>query len=762
MAKNKPALYNRIIFWIAIPILLTTVIISSLLVTALSPPIDAFLKNQFEANLRLASAMGLQICQNNFDYLLELRLEDNSEMNLALQNEVLEEIKAVSRQIPQVHLMVFNEMRKIQAWSLPSPEDQHQFPNIDIKNDRIVRLEIDGQPALAHVVFFPFWKWYIASFVYEKDYLSPVRASHNIIYLSMLGVFASVFITLLVAYSIFVNKPLQRLIDATKDVSEGKYQRVRKSANNELGQLTGAFNAMIANLESEKSEVRNLINQLQISESQLRTFFENIPLGICIVNENGEILRTNPGMQTIAGYSEEQLLGSGFCQLFEKRDICHQLLADLDTFNAPEEFETGLKQNDTLYFLRILLTTISLDDHRLVFAVLENVTEQKKLESQLIQARKMEAIGSLAGGVAHDFNNLLTPIIGYSEMLLEDMEGKNRGSEELQSILNAANKARGIVHQLLAFSRKQTLEVKTVDLNEIITGFLGLLQRTIREDIRIRYELTPALPHINVDTGQIEQVIMNLAVNSQDAMPQGGELTIETNTLLLDTTYTHSHASVIPGRYAMMAISDTGHGMDSATQERIFDPFFTTKVSGRGTGFGLATVYGIVKQHNGYIWVYSEPGRGSTFKVYFPTAENVIEEEEEIEVNAVIQNKTKPTILIVEDDLNVLEMAASILRKHNYNVLTAANGIDALDLVGEHEEHIDLLLTDVIMPGMNGRQLYEQIARNKGGVKVIFMSGYTDNVIAHHGILDHGVVFLQKPFSIKTLVGKVKQALMES
>lgn len=760
LGRDKPAIFNRIIFFITIPVILTAVIISTLLIKALSPPVDQFLKDQFESNLRLASNMGQRICQSNFNYLLELRLEDNLEMNQALQNEVLEEVKALSGQMPKIHLMVINGDQELQAWSLPVQQSEWHPPGFELQNDTLVRIEIDERPVLSHIRFFPFWDWYIVSFVFEEDYLSPIKASHNIIYLSMLGVFATVLVTLLITYYYFVDAPLRRLILATRDISQGKYRQVEKIDNNELGQLTSAFNSMIASLKKEKSEVRNLINQLQASESQLRTLFENIPLGICVADGKGRILRTNQAMQSITEESEEQLQGRRLCELFDHCENCRELLLDLGGLKSPKIFETELSTDGVKYSLRVILAAISLDKRRLVFAVIEDVTEQIELEKQLIQVRKMEAIGGLAGGVAHDFNNLLTPIIGYSEILLGDTSPESERYIALRSILDAGMKARGIVRQLLAFSRKQTLEVKTVDLNTIITGFLSLLQRTIREDIQIRQELAPSLPPINADTGQIEQVIMNLAINAQDAMPQGGELTIETETVFLDEAYALSHTSVIAGRYVMMAISDNGHGMDKATIDRIFDPFFTTKAKGRGTGFGLATVYGIVKQHGGNTWVYSEPDKGSTFKVYLPVADESIEPEPE-EEKIINKNAGGKTILIVEDDIEVLGMAATILRNQNYHVLSATNGRDALEVCAHHRDEIDLLLTDVIMPEMNGRELYEQISGEVDGMKVVFMSGYTDDVIAHYGIVDPGVVFLQKPFSIKSLTSKVRQALAE-
>lgn len=757
---RKPALFRRIIFWIVVPVVFAAVLISGLLISYLTPPIDAFLKHQFDANLRLASTMGLRICQASFDYLLDLRLEDNVEMNLALQREALEEIKAISKQVPMVHLLVFDGKRNIKTWSLDTPVDGWEIPDNRFENDSTVSFDVNGKVVRAHVLFFPFWDWRIASFVFEKDYLSPIRDSHNIIYFSMLGVFVSVFATLLLVYHLFVNNPLQQLITATKDVAHGNYSPIAKVANNEIGQLMSAFNAMIQSLDREKAEVRHLINQLRVSESQLRTLFDNAPLGICLITPKGTILRTNPSMQQIMGVGEEEIIKMKFIDLFETPGDGFSLLADVVRQQTIDDHETILRHKEGLTFpVRMLLTMIVLSEQQVIYAIIENVTDQKKLEDQLNQARKLEAIGSLAGGIAHDFNNLLTPIIGFTEILMQNQVTDSQQHTQLNAILSAAQKARGIVRQLLAFSRKQTLEVKTIDLNAIIENFFGLLQRTIREDIQLERMLKTSISRINADPGQLEQIILNLVVNAQDALPEGGRITIETSEAELDEAYASSHPGVFPGRYVMMAVSDNGHGMDAKTLERIFDPFFTTKEKGRGTGFGLATVYGIVKQHRGNIWVYSEPGRGTTFKLYFPISGEVLIEHTEGPLTLMPPRSTAATILIVEDDESVLDLAITILKAQDYHILSALKAGDALRLVSSYNGEIDLLLTDVVMPDMNGRELHAEIIKIFPEIKVIYMSGYTNNVIAHHGIIDKGVEFIQKPFSFSKLVMKVQKVL---
>ncbi len=400
-----------------------------------------------------------------------------------------------------------------------------------------------------------------------------------------------------------------------------------------------------------------------------------------------------------------------------------------------------------------------------VFATLQDITERKRaeeerarLEEQFHGAQRLESIGRLAGGVAHDLNNLLTPIIGYSEMLLAGIAGSDTNRERVKEIVKASLRARDLVGQLLAFSRKQVLEFTPLDLNALLQGYIRLLRRTIREDIAIRLVPAGSLPPIRGDAGQLEQVVMNLAVNAQDAMPDGGVLTIETALAELDEGYAAEHKGVTPGSYVMLAVSDTGHGMDANILEHIFEPFFTTKGKNAGTGLGLATVYGIIKQHDGNIWAYSEPGRGATFKIYLPVSAEPSVPQALAEV-APEGLAGAETILLVEDNKQVRNLAQMVLEQKGYTVLSLESGKDALAQLERFDGPVHLLLTDVIMPEMNGRQLFEQVSARYPEVRVLYMSGYTDDVIAHHGVIDPNVHFIQKPFSLNSLAAKVREVL---
>jgi signal transduction histidine kinase len=385
------------------------------------------------------------------------------------------------------------------------------------------------------------------------------------------------------------------------------------------------------------------------------------------------------------------------------------------------------------------------------------MSQTEALQEQVRQAQKMEAIGTLAGGVAHDFNNLLTVITGYVDVLLQGSMPEDTARGFIEEIGQAAARAASLTRQLLAFSRQQMLEPKILDLNAIVRNTDSMLRRLIGEDVSVTLALAPDLGLVKADPGQLEQVIMNLAVNSRDAMPRGGRLTIETANVELDASYAQSHLAVRPGRYVLLAISDTGCGMDAATRARIFEPFFTTKAQGKGSGLGLATVFGIVKQSEGQIWVYSEPGQGSTFKIYLPRA------DESAAVPVAPSRRNAPpgteTILLVEDDANVRAVTELALQMGGYRVLSAGEGRDAIRLAEEHPGPIHLLMSDVVMPGMGGRAVAEAVRALRPDIRVLYLSGYTDDAVVRHGILHEEVAFLQKPYTLVALATKVREVL---
>jgi PAS domain S-box-containing protein len=499
----------------------------------------------------------------------------------------------------------------------------------------------------------------------------------------------------------------------------------------------------------------------------LSEVLEHVPTMV-FMKEAGELRFEyfNKAGEELLGVSREALMGKNDHDFFpsEQADFFvakdRQVLERGTVEDIPEEPIETPRGRRWLHTRKIPILD-AFGEPRHLLGVSVDITEQKlardALQEQLRQAQKMEAVGRLAGGVSHDFNNLLSVIMGYTSLSLERIRGDDPLRGHLEEVMGAAERARDLTRQLLAFSRQQVLEPRVVNLNEVLGQVERMLERLIGEDVEFVAVKAPDLGSVRVDPSQIEQVLMNLVVNARDAMPQGGKLTIETANVALDETYASEHPIIVPGPHVMLAVSDTGHGMDRATQERIFEPFFTTKEVGRGTGLGLSTVFGVVRQSGGHIWVYSEPGRGAVFKVYFPSvpAERKTEEP-----------KPKPaprsgteTILVLEDEEHVRRVVLAMLARGGYRVLEAATAEQALDFVRSPGQAIDLLLTDVVMPKMSGPEAVRRVREIRPDLKAICMSGYTDETVVRHGILESGVAFLQKPITPDSLRQKIRAVL---
>ncbi len=496
----------------------------------------------------------------------------------------------------------------------------------------------------------------------------------------------------------------------------------------------------------------------------LRAVIATAPLAICVTDNDGIVKTWNSSAERIFGWTEAEAIGQRLP--FVPESEWEEFVAAMDSARRGELF-TGVerrRQTKTGVWVDVAVWNEVLRDSegavKGILSIIADVTEKRRLEEQLRQALKMEAIGRLAGGVAHDFNNILTVITGYGQMLVERMPDDDDMRSDVEEILRAADHAGALTSQLLVFSRHKVSNPQNVCVNEIICRLEKMLRRVIGEDVELVTHAKPDVGKVRADPAQIEQVVLNLAVNARDAMPAGGKLTIETENVELDQAYARRHIGVKPGYYAMLAVSDTGTGMDAETRLRLFEPFFTTKEKGKGTGLGLSTVYGIVKQCGGEIWVYSEIGLGTTFKIYLPLAA----QSQPIETAApMIEPITggAETVLLVEDETVVRKLVRNILAEQGYNVLESSDPHDALRVCQQHSDPIDLLLTDVVMPHMSGRDLADRALALRPGMRVLFMSGYTDNVIVHHGLTGAGAPFLQKPFTPASLVRKVRQVLDE-
>jgi len=523
---------------------------------------------------------------------------------------------------------------------------------------------------------------------------------------------------------------------------------------------------MLAMLLGSALERDALLTSLEAQQETLRVAYEHQLITesihdlIGMLDPSGYFLYASPSFQHLLGYPPAALIGAAIFDFVHPDDLAvlREHWGQAVVHRATQATFRYRHADGTWRWLDVSGAAIERHAGPAVVIVGRDMTERRRLEAQLLQAQKMESIGRLAGGVAHDFNNLLTAIAGYVDLTLDTLASDNPIRSDLEEVRKATDRAANLTSQLLAFARKQIIEPRVLNLNDLIVDMDRLLRRLIGEDIELITLPALDLGLIRADPGQLEQVIINLAVNARSAMPAGGKLTIETGNVVLDEDYARGRPGVLPGDYIMLAVSDTGDGMDEQTQQRIFEPFFTTKAPGIGTGLGLSTCYGIVKQHRGNIWVYSEVGRGTTFKVYLPRVEADYDEQVH-RADADVLPRGTETVLLVEDEATVRALAVRVLREQGYTTLEAADGAEALRLSQEYAGPIDLLLTDVVMPRMGGKLLAEHLAASRSGMKVLFTSGYTDNAIVHHGRLDSGVTLLQKPFSPTALLRKVREVL---
>ncbi len=556
----------------------------------------------------------------------------------------------------------------------------------------------------------------------------------------------------------FNNKSVNVLepIEFRLKTKDGQFCHVRSSnsflyEDNKLIGISGTLTDISARKRAE-DEIRKLSQAVEQS-----------PASVVITDLAGNMEYVNQKFCEVTGYNFEEVTGqnprilnSGETPKDQYKELWETISSGL-VWNG--QFHNK-KKNGELFWEDAMISPIFNNNNRIThyLGIKEDITEKKELEEQFRQSQKMEAIGQLAGGVAHDFNNLLTVINGYTEMVLTRIDRNDPSFDQIQQIKQAGHRASMLTRQLLAFSRRQILQPKVLDANQLLQNMEKLLHRVIGENIDLITIYFKDLGKINADPGQIEQVILNLVVNARDAMPSGGKLTIETMNILLTDEFVRRHKGATIGWFVMLAVTDTGSGMDEETQSHIFEPFYTTKGTGKGTGLGLSTVYGIIKQSGGSIWVYSEAGAGTSIKVYIPLIEESVRDEGDAEPLTKSAGGTE-TILIVEDDDAVRKLASISLQMYGYNIITATNGDEALANMENYTKDIHLLLTDVIMPNISGRELAQQLSQGRPNIKLLFMSGYTDHSIVEHGILNEKTNFIQKPFSPEFLARKVREVL---
>ena len=549
---------------------------------------------------------------------------------------------------------------------------------------------------------------------------------------------------------------LAKLDEGARALTRGEFKhQVAVGGSDEIARLSEAFNVMA-------SRLRTLYETLHESEAHFRALIENAKDYIAVLTVDGIVRYASPSMEKEFA-KHGTLVGQNLLTMMEFEES-HAVQRMLESSGGPDSPQRAVEfhlRGTSGAMLALEASASNLLKEPVIGGIVLNirdVSERQRMEKQLLQAQRMEAIGTLSGGVAHDFNNLLTVIRGYTNQLLESKDLGIDGRKYAKRVDDAAERASTLTRQLLAFSRRQVLELKTFDVSKLVNNLEQMLRRLISEDIAMKTEISSEPAVVRADPGQIEQVIMNLVINARDAMPKGGKLTIETADVTMDESDTDGDGAVSAGRYVMIAVSDTGEGMDAKTKAQIFEPFFTTKGVGKGTGLGLSMVYGIVKQSGGHISVDSEVGKGSTFKVYLPQVQGEVEPPRKEDMPA-RKGRGKETVLLVEDEPQVRELISTVLSGLGYSVLLVEDPARAATVSEQHAGPIDLLVTDVILPGVSGRGVADQVVANRPSTKVLFISGYTPDAIVQHGVLDPGLHFLQKPFTMKGLASKVREVL---
>jgi PAS domain S-box-containing protein len=589
--------------------------------------------------------------------------------------------------------------------------------------------------------------------------MSPILLAKNIIYWGTLGVLAVVLLTLFLAFTLFVNIPLKRVIGATEEIADGKFQKINIRRNDEIGQLVHSFNSMIDSLDKKDADVKNLLEALKTSEYRFRTLFENTPIGIGVTSFNGEAIECNDAMLQLVGSAKSEIKRINFKDIYYSPNEGEMLIKEVQKKGAIHNVETKMKRNDgAIYHARLNISQIELDDKNVLLIIAEDITTQKNLEIQLQQAHKMESIGTLAGGIAHDFNNILGIIVGNTELAIDDVPEWNPARQNMEEIRTASFRARDVVRQLLSFAHQTKLEKKPTNIIPIVKESLKLLRSSIPTSTEIRQNIPIDIDTILADPTQINQVLINLCTNADHAMPDGGIIKVILKNVELGENATAQYHDLNPGRYVNLIVSDTGHGIPKEEIDRIFDPYFTTKEVGKGTGMGLAVVHGIVKGHNGLITVESELEKGTTFSMFFPVVEKeaVVETEPDEDLPA-----GNERILFVDDEESIAKLGHRRLERLGYKLESTTSPIKALALFRSQPDQFDLIITDLTMPKMTGDKLVKEILNIRSDIPIILCTGFSEKIDEKKAKEIGAADYIEKPLDKCDFAFKVRKVLDE-
>jgi PAS domain S-box-containing protein len=751
---------NRIIYWIITPVVGVGVLFAVLFIQYTTPTLTKQITDQIDSHLKLASELGLEACEDRFNYLLELRLEDDLAMNSALKREALEEIKATRKAFHNIHTLVLEGNRNIVESSQPLPQNAAAEFDLPRRTEAVILYRLWDRPVRMHYRFFPFWNWQIITYIEQKDYLGPVQLVERSIYLGTFGVLLLLTITLTVVFRKFVALPLKNLIAGTHAVAEGHYQALPERGGDEIGQLIGDFNQMIASLSAKDEDLKRMLLEVRQTEKRFRTLFESAPIGFGLIETTGRILEANDAMYLLLGFQEDQTDADlSFYNFFYRHEDAERFGGELSKALSLSRYECDLvRPTGQRWTARLTASSFSLAGESLMLIIAEDASRELTLEAQLQRAQKMEVIGTLAGGVAHDLNNILAATVGYPEMLLMDLPEDSPLREPLEAIKQSGQKAAVIVQDLLTMARRGISVSEVINLNTIVGEYqngseyqrLAKNHPGIHLDIRLNKDLF----NISGSAVHLSKTLMNLVSNAAEAMPVGGTIRVATENRYVD--YPIGNYDAVPeGDYAVLQVSDQGTGIAKADLDHIFEPFFSRKKMGEsGTGLGMAVVYGTVKDHQGFIDVYSEVDRGTTFTLYFPITREPTEDVIPLQSLDDLKGRGE-TVLVVDDMAAQRDIAVDMLTRLGYRVATAASGEEAVECV--KVDPPDMLVLDMIMaPGIDGLETYRRIVQISPGQKGIITSGFSETSRVREAEALGISKYLKKPFTIRGLAEALK------
>ncbi len=758
---------NKILLSILLPVLLSGIIVSLIVIYFFTPKIFSYLKDKNDSLLRLSSGLGLDVCDNHFNSLLELRLENDPEMLFAMKNDAIESIKAISKKLHSVNLLIIDEDLNVIASSYHLFEQTFFMIDrnaVSFEGSNIILKEVGGERIFSHSLYFPFWQWHIVSFMYEKDYLMPIIYVKRLSYYGTFGVFIIMCLTLLAVFNRQVNLPLRRLIHATEGVSQGKFDKIESMRNDEIGHVTMAFNAMVENIDA-------IMTKLKESEKLYRILTENSLACIMIIQDYRVVYANRRAIES-AGYKPDKATNISLQRLIHPDDqkMFQEKLADIiEGQSSFDYFEFRIKtRNHEIKSFEILVVPLIYKGEKSILGHAIEITEKKKfheeqveLEAKLRQAEKLELIGTVAGGVAHDLNNVLSGIVSYPDLILMDIPENSPLIKPIMTMKKSGEKAAAIVQDLLTLTRRGVAVTNVLNLNDVISDYLQSpeFKKTLsyNQNLEIVTDLDRNLLNIIGSPVHLFKTVMNLMSNASEAMPDGGKVILSSKNEYIDTPV-KGYDNVKEGDYVTFSVSDTGIGISQKDLPRIFEPFYTKKVMGRsGTGLGMAVVWGTVKDHNGYIDVLSTEGKGTTFTLYFPATRKNLEVEDS---HMPLENYSGhgELVLIIDDISEQREIAGVMLNKLGYNVASVSSGEEAIEYM--KKERADILVLDMIMtPGIDGLETYRQICRLYPGQKAIIASGFSEtDKVAEAQRLGAGA-YIKKPYLIYKLGEAIKKEL---